>query len=360
MPSATIRNPDRGQGETDGEKFVTAVLAILVLVLAAAAGALFWRLRQAEAAKTRLAAEHQQTEVELKQLQSSQAQVIHTTKLASLGQMVAGVAHELNTPLGFVKSNVEVIADLLDDYRKLVKDYDIAVQYCQQPVDLMFGADKESLDKLVKHVEESRRKLFEARRAVEKSPLLTEAKELLADSADGITQLAALVQNLKGFARVDRDGMDLMDVNEGVESALMIAAHQLRDRIKIVRKLDSVPRVRGMPSQLNQVFLNLITNAAQAMEEEGTLTVATRAGDGNVEIAFADTGCGIPDDVLPKIFDPFFTTKAPGEGTGLGLSIVHKIVKSHGGSIKVRTTPNRGSEFTVMLPAENTARPTLH
>jgi signal transduction histidine kinase len=274
--------------------------------------------------------------------------------------MVAGVAHELNTPLGFVKSNVEVVGDLLDDYRKLVKEYDVAVQYCQQPVDLMFGADKDSLDKLVKHVEESRRKLFDARRAVEKSPLLKEAKELLADSAEGITQLASLVQNLKGFARVDRDGMDLMDVNEGLESALMIAAHQLRDRIKIVRRLDTVPRVRGMPSQLNQVFLNLITNASQAMEDEGTLTVATRSNEGNVEVSFTDTGCGIPDDVLPKIFDPFFTTKAPGEGTGLGLSIVHKIVKSHGGSIKVRTTPNRGSEFTVMLPIENAARTTLH
>jgi two-component system NtrC family sensor kinase len=347
-------------GERDGESFVTVVLVILVLALGGVAGYLFWRMRQLETEKTQLQAEHQQTEVELKQLQSSQAQVIHTTKLASLGQMVAGVAHELNTPLGFVKSNVEVVGDLLDDYRKLVKEYDVAVQYCQQPVDLMFGADKDSLDKLVKHVEESRRKLFDARRAVEKSPLLKEAKELLADSADGITQLASLVQNLKGFARVDRDGMDLMDVNEGLESALMIAAHQLRDRIKIVRRLDTVPRVRGMPSQLNQVFLNLITNASQAMEEEGTLTVATRSNEGNVEVSFTDTGCGIPDDVLPKIFDPFFTTKAPGEGTGLGLSIVHKIVKSHGGSIKVRTTPNRGSEFTVMLPIENAARTTLH
>ncbi|UXI68844.1 sensor histidine kinase [Tahibacter amnicola] len=327
----------------------------MAVLLGAAAAALGWRWKQSEADKARLLAEHQQVEAELKQLQSSQAQVIHTTKLASLGQMVAGVAHELNTPLGFVKSNVEVVCDLLDDYRKLVKAYDAAVQYCQQPVDLMFGADKSSLDKLVKHVEESRRKLFEARTNVEKSPLLTEAKELLADAGDGITQLASLVQNLKGFARVDRDGMDLMDVNEGVESALMIAAHQLRDRIKVVRRFDQVPRVRGMPSQLNQVFLNLITNAAQAMEDEGTLTVTTRAGEGQVEILFADTGCGIPDDVLPKIFDPFFTTKAPGEGTGLGLSIVHKIVKSHGGSIKVRTTPNRGSEFTVMLPSENPA-----
>ena len=339
---------------------MAAISMIVTLLLLAAVGVLgvtLWRLR---ADNARLTSAHTQTEAELKQLQSSQAQVIHTTKLASLGQMVAGVAHELNTPLGFVKSNVEVVGDLLDDYRKLVRAYDAAVQYCQQPVDLMFGADKSSLDLLVKHVEESRRKLFDARNAVEKSPLLTEAKELLGDARDGITQLSALVQNLKGFARVDRDGIDAMDVNEGVESALMIAAHQLRDRIKVVRKLEAVPKVRGMPSQLNQVFLNLITNAAQAMEDEGTLTVATRAGNNQVEIVFSDTGCGIPDDVLPKIFDPFFTTKAPGEGTGLGLSIVHKIVKSHGGSIKVRTTPNRGSEFTVVLPVESSARPTLH
>ncbi|MEO8672232.1 MAG: ATP-binding protein [Tahibacter sp.] len=339
---------------------MSVFLGIVCVLLAVAAAALGLRLKQVQASVARLQAENAQSGAELKQLQSSQSQVIHTTKLASLGQMVAGVAHELNTPLGFVKSNVEVVGDLLDDYRKLVKAYDLAVQYCQQPVDLMFGADKESLDKLVKHVEEARRKLFEARDNVEKSPLLSEAKELLGDARDGIVQLSALVQNLKGFARVDRDGMDLMDVNEGIESALMIAGHQLRDRIKVIKKLSSVPKVRGMPSQLNQVFLNLITNASQAMEDDGTLTVATRSTNGGVEVSFGDTGCGIPDDVLPKIFDPFFTTKAPGEGTGLGLSIVHKIVKSHGGSIKVRTTPNRGSEFTVLLPAEPAVRPTLH
>ena len=329
---------------------IAYIVALLLLLAAAIAlGVAAQRQRRENAV---LLEQHAKAAAELKQLQSSQAQVIHTTKLASLGQMVAGVAHELNTPLGFVKSNVEVVGDLFDDYRKQVKDYDAAVQYCLQPVELIFGADKASLDKLVNHVEDARRKLFEARAVVMKSPLVEEAKELLNDSREGITQLAGLVQNLKGFTRLDRDGMDTMDVNEGVESALTIARHQLRDRIEVVRNLGAVPKVRCMPSQINQVFLNLITNAAQAMGDAGRLTVASRAADGSVEVSFADNGPGIPDDVLPKIFDPFFTTKAPGEGTGLGLAIVHKIVKSHGGSIKVRTTPGKGTEFTVALPVE--------
>lgn len=324
---------------------------ILVLLLAACAG-LGYELMRTRKQILGLRAGHAESEEELKRLQSSQSQVIHTTKLASLGQMVAGVAHEINTPLGFVKSNVEVVGDLLDDYRKLVRQYDAAVQVCLQPVDLIFNADKASLDKLVKHVEEARRKLFEARAAVEKSPLLKDAKELLGDASEGLAQLSSLVLNLKSFSRVDRDGMDTMDLNEGVESALMIAQHQLRDRVKVVKNLQPLPKVRCMPSQMNQVFLNLITNAAQAMDGAGTLTIASKPEGDQVQVEFTDTGSGIPDDVLPKIFDPFFTTKAVGEGTGLGLSIVHKIVKGHGGTIKVRTTPKKGTTFTVSLPAD--------
>jgi len=326
------------------------MLIAIVLLLLAGCGALAFLWFQERQKNASLVARQAQAEEEIKRLQATQSQVIHTTKLASLGQMVAGVAHEINTPLGFVKSNVEVIGDLLDDYRKLVKQYDAAVQYCLQPVDLIFGADKASLDKLVKHVEDARRKLFEARTTLESSPLLKDAKELLKDASDGLGQLASLVQNLKGFSRVDRDGMDMVDLNEGLESALMIAQHQLRDRVKVIKHLQPLPKVRCMASQMNQLFLNLITNAAQAIDGEGTLTIESKVSGGQVEISFADTGCGIPDDVLPKIFDPFFTTKPVGEGTGLGLSIVHKIIKGHNGTIKVRTTPKKGSVFTVSLP----------
>jgi len=331
------------------------MLWIVVIALLAALAACGWlglMLMNAQRESRVLKAAHAEADEEIKRLQATQSQVIHTTKLASLGQMVAGVAHEINTPLGFVKSNVEVIGDLLDDYRKLVKQYDAAVQHCLQPVDLIFGADKASLDKLVKHVEDARRKLFEARTALEKSPLLKDAKELLHDATEGLGQLGSLVLNLKGFSRVDRDGMDSMDINEGIESALMIAQHLLRDRVRVVKHFGALPKVRCMPSQMNQVFLNLITNAAQAIDGEGTLTIDSKATGGGVEVSFQDTGCGIPDDILPKIFDPFFTTKPVGEGTGLGLSIVHKIVKGHGGSIKVRTTPKKGSVFTLSLPVD--------
>jgi signal transduction histidine kinase len=264
----------------------------VVVLLLAACGALAFLWLQERKKNADFTAREAQTQDEMKRLQATQSQVIHTTKLASLGQMVAGVAHEINTPLGFVKSNVEVVGDLLDDYRKLVKLYDAAVQLCLQPVDLIFGADKAALDKLVKYVEEARRKLFEARANLESSSLLKDAKELLGDADDGLMQLASLVQNLKGFSRVDRDGMDSVDLNEGLDSALIIAQHQLRDRVKVVKHLQPLPKVRCMASQMNQVFLNLITNAAQAIDGEGTLTIESKPVGQTVEMSFADTGSG--------------------------------------------------------------------
>ncbi|MBC7988017.1 MAG: hypothetical protein H7Y19_00330 [Luteimonas sp.] len=167
--------------------------------------------------------------------------------------------------------------------------------------------------------------------------------------------MSGLVMNLKGFARVDRDGMDTVDLNDSVRSALTIASHQLRDRITVVQQLGDVPKVKCMPSQINQVFLNMITNAAQAMGEEGTLTIRSQAKPNVVEVSFEDTGSGIADDVLPKIFDPFFTTKPVGEGTGLGLSIVHKIIQGHGGAIRVKSQVGKGTTFFVELPLAQTA-----
>ena len=264
-------------------------LAVSFIVLAAILGAalMAWMSsRRERTLETVLAAAQE----ELKRQQDNQAQAIHTTKLAALGQMVAGVAHEINTPLGFVKSNVEVV------------------------------------------------------------------NELLRDCLDGLKTIADLVLNLKGFSRVDREGTDLADLNESLKNALTVVSHQLRDKIKVVLTLEpALPRVRCVPAQLNQVFLNLINNAAQSMEDRGTLSITSRsASNGAVEIAVSDTGCGIPDKVLPRIFDPFFTTKKVGEGTGLGLSIVHKIVRAHGGSIHVKTKVGEGTTFTVTLPVDFT------
>ncbi|HEX6833789.1 MAG TPA: ATP-binding protein [Rudaea sp.] len=329
------------------------VLAVLLVLALIAVGAIALRAGKLRGENEKLRAAREAADAQIERLQATQAQLLDTSKLVAIGQMVTGVAHEVHAPLGFVKGNVDVVAELLDDYRKLVRQYDAAVQYCLQPVDLIFGADKTSLDKLVKHVEDARRKLFEARAALEKSPLLKDAKQLLADSSDGVARLTGLVLNLKGYARPEDDGVALSDLNANLESALSIAQHQLRDRVTVVKQLASLPKVRCIPSQMNQVFLNLITNAAQAINGQGTLTIESKPAPGNrVEFSFTDTGTGIPDEILPKIFEPFFTTRPAGEGTGLGLSIVHKILKNHGGSINVRTTPRKGSVFTVNLPVQ--------
>jgi len=250
--------------------------------------------------------------------------------------MVAGVAHEINTPLGFVKSNVEVVSDL-------ISEYEAAVTKVMTGVDLLLSLDASMVDRAKAAIQKARIELARA-------TTLNEARELLEDSAEGLKQMSSLVLNLKGFARVDRDGMDTIDLNDSIRSALTIAGHQLRDRIQVVQELGDVPKVKCMPSQINQVFLNMITNAAQAMDDEGKLTIRSVAKPNVVEVSFEDTGSGIPDDVLPKIFDPFFTTKPVGEGTGLGLSIVHKIIQGHGGAIRVKSQIGKGTTFFVELP----------
>jgi signal transduction histidine kinase len=312
------------------------VLLLLIALLAALAGA-FVLFRQTQALRRAM----QDLSEEARKTAGSQAQVIHTTKLASLGQMVAGVAHELNTPLGFVKSNVAVVAELLAEYRalqdKVVSNLRIASGFA--PTDPRMAKLPAILGQVAEKLAGDSR--------------LSEADELIKDSVDGLDQLAKLVRNLKGFARVDQDGMDLLDVNDSVESALTIAGHELRDRIVVHTELSSVPKVKVVASQINQVFLNLITNAAQAMRDSGTLTIRSRRVGEMVEVDVSDTGSGIAPEVLPKIFDPFFTTKPVGEGTGLGLSIVHKIIKGHGGAINVSSEPNKGSTFTVSLPIDH-------
>jgi signal transduction histidine kinase len=314
---------------------MTWTTALLLISVAAILGGALAQLMGARRQRT-LRTELAEAQDELRTQQSSQAQIIHTTKLASLGQMVAGVTHEINTPLGFVKSNVEVVRDLLDEHGE-------QLTRLMQAIDLIAGADAETLAKAKDALQRARVEVATA------SPLV-DAKDLLGDSLEGIKTISNLVQNLKGFARVDRDGMDMTDLNDSVRSALAVAGHQLRDRVQVVTRLAPLPKVHCMPSQINQVFLNLITNAAQAIDEQGHLIVTSRATDSAVEVSIADNGRGIPDDVLPRIFDPFFTTKPVGEGTGLGLSIVHKIIKSHGGAIHVRTAVGKGTTFTISLP----------
>jgi signal transduction histidine kinase len=326
-------------------------IIIVLLLIALAAIVQLWL--ELERQKKQTMSAHfavEEAQRELDRLQAAQAQTIHVTRLAALGQMVVAIARDINVPLGFARNNITMIIELLEEYRGLVQQYDTAVQHCLQPVDLLFSADKASLDKLVKYVEEARRKLFEARASVETSALPRNARQLLVDAGERLGELMGGAQSLKDFARSDTDSPSLVDVGERVDKALALARPQLPDRIEVIKRVGPLPRVRCAPGDLDQVFLNLIVNAAQAIEASGKLTIAGKVAADQVELTFEDTGTGMADNVLPKIFEPFFSTRPAGEGTGLGLTIAHKIITGMGGAIRVQTAPRQGSVFTVALP----------
>ena len=276
--------------------------------------------------------------VALQDLRASQAQLVQSEKMASLGQMVAGVAHEINTPLGYARSNTEIVRNSLVDVRNLCLAQDKALGLMTTE-----GASDEEVAAAMAEAEAQRL-------SVNAGELMGDLHGLLQDTDHGLHQIAELVASLKDFSRVDRSRNDLFSVNDGIDSALKICHNQLKGRIEVVKQYGDLPQIEFSPSQLNQVFLNLFTNAAQAIEGEGRIYIHTLAGGDGVDIRILDTGCGMSEEVRKRIFEPFFTTKPVGKGTGLGLSIVFRIIEEHGGRVEVRSTPGKGSEFAIHLP----------
>jgi two-component system NtrC family sensor kinase len=261
--------------------------------------------------------------------------------MSSLGQMVAGVAHEINTPLAYVKNSLGSVADKL-------ADLDEAIAQCERLLALLQAGDRADPGELSSQFGQVSATIARLRQ----ERVTQELGDLVKDGLYGTGQMAEIVGNLKDFSRLDRSKVTSFNLNDGLNSTLLLAKHMLKS-IKIEKRFGEVPPIVCSPSQMNQVFLNLITNAAQAMDAGGgTIALATsREGDG-VSVEVADNGRGIPADVLPKIFDPFFSTKEIGKGTGLGLSISYKIVKQHGGRIDVQSQPGTGTRFTVWLPVQ--------
>lgn len=281
----------------------------------------------------------------LDELKASQAQLIQSEKMASLGQMVAGVAHEINTPLGYARSNAEIVRTSLHEIRTLVDAQGLSL-------DLMTRDD--ASDAAIAEALAAAQTLSHE---LEPATLMDELDNLLGDTDHGLQQIAELVSSLKDFSRVDRSRHDLFDVNDGIDSALKIAHNQLKHHVEIVKNYGQLPAIECSPSQLNQVFLNLINNAAQAMDDGGSITIETLAQTDGVHIRFTDTGCGMDQATIQRIFEPFFTTKPVGKGTGLGMSIVFRIIEDHGGTIDVDSTPGQGTTFTIRLPLKQSSAP---
>ncbi len=272
-------------------------------------------------------------------LRQSEMQLMQAEKMSSLGQMVAGVAHEVNTPLGYVKSNLQLLLEAQKELKSLLS------LYSNLKEQILHGSST-AVAKLLDDIEQQSAT----------ATLHTEVEKMCLNALDGIERIEDLVLSLKNFSRLDEAAFKQTDLNENIESTLKIAAHLIREKgIKVEKDFGTLPEIPAYPAQLNQVFLNLLTNAVQAItHDRGKIKISTRQEGTNAVVKVSDNGIGIQPEHLNKIFEPFFTTKEIGKGTGLGLSIVYKIIEKHGGKISVDSTVGKGSTFTVTLPIERT------
>jgi signal transduction histidine kinase len=285
-------------------------------------------------AQFKQASEALQREIdERKQLES---QLVQSEKLASLGQLAAGVAHEINNPIGFISSNLGA----LDGYFKQLQEMLDAYREAENAI-----RSSEVIDRL-----------GQLRERVELDFLREDIPLLIKESKEGIGRVGRIVKDLKDFSRVDSNQeWQWTNLQQGIESTLNIVANELKYKADVVKEFQMLPDIECLPSQINQVIMNLIVNASQAMgPERGTITLRTGLEGETVSIEVADTGIGIEPDNLQKIFDPFYTTKPVGQGTGLGLSLSYGIVKKHQGDISVRSEVGVGSTFRVELPVRQT------
>jgi signal transduction histidine kinase len=247
-----------------------------------------------------------------RELRDAQDQLMQSEKLKSLGQLVAGVAHELNNPIGFVHANL-----------KLIEEFVVKLEAARET-----GEDPQKF-----------------REAIDK---------LLARGIEGTNRVKKIVMDLRSFSRMDQADLQDVDLHEEIDTTLALMAPRLKGGIQVVREYGELPQVRCYPGQLNQVFLNLLMNACDVVEGGGTITIRTERTDQGVRLDFHDDGPGIPQDVQNRIFDPFFTTKPVGQGTGLGLSITHGIIDRHGGRIHIESEPAKGTSFVIDLPLDAT------
>ncbi len=270
-------------------------------------------------------------------LKEAQLQNFQQEKMASIGQLAAGVAHEINNPMGFISSNLNTLTKYFDRMSEFISDADQALLACSCDAETGTLAEKKKRLKI--------------------DYILGDAHQLILESQDGAGRVCRIVQDLRSFSRIDQVEQGLVNLNEALETTINIAWNELKYITVLNREFGEIPEIVGFPQQLNQVFLNLLVNAGHAMEgRQGSITVRTWCGEEDVFVSVSDTGCGIPDEIIQRIFEPFFTTKEVGKGTGLGLSISYDIIRKHGGEITVASEAGSGACFTVRLPVAGVPR----
>jgi signal transduction histidine kinase len=270
-------------------------------------------------------------------LKESQVQLVQAEKMSSLGELVAGISHEINTPLWYLISNATVLQErleVLSDFCAIGEGMVDAVK-AREGIKETVGRGLIDMQKMLRDGMRDD---------------IDESRDLIQDSIEGLEELTELAQSLKDFSRLDRAQRGDFDVNDGLDKALLIAKNRLKNKASIHKHYGELPTIHCSPSQINQIFLNLLTNAADAIEESGEIVIQTSADDQRVRVSISDTGSGIPDDLMSKIRDPFFTTKEVGKGTGLGLSIVDQIISSHGGELLIESEQGKGTTVTIVLP----------
>jgi PAS domain S-box-containing protein len=265
------------------------------------------------------------------ELKQTQAQLLQQEKMASVGQLAAGVAHEINNPVGFVSSNLGTLG-------KYVERLHGFITFLEEHLKTVANADIQAL-------------LDEQRTKVKLDFIMEDIKDLITESLDGCERVKKIVSNLKGFSRIDQAERQYININDCIDTTLNVATNELKYKTKIEKEYGEISDIECLPQQLNQVFLNLLINAAHAIEKEGVISIKTWQDEQSVYASFSDTGSGIKPENLPHIFEPFFTTKEIGKGTGLGLSIVYDIItKNHKGDIDVTSEVGMGTTFTIQLP----------
>jgi two-component system, NtrC family, sensor kinase len=279
-----------------------------------------------------LVAAYADLEITHRQLKMAQSQLVASEKMASLGQLTAGIAHEINNPVNFIAGNVVPLRNDLQDLLRVLDAY-------EQEID-------------EKGLEGAFPRTQALKQAVEVDYLRQEIPELMDGIEEGARRTTEIVRGLRVFARLDEDAVKRFDLHSGLDSTLTLVRNHAH-KVEFVRHYGDLPLVEGFPGKLNQVFMNLLTNALQALPEEGgTITLTTLSHGLEVEIRVQDNGCGIPPEVRTRMFEPFYTTKEVGEGTGLGLAITLGIIKQHKGQIEIESEAGEGTTVIIRLPVD--------